>query len=76
MARRGITVRTGIIEPGRLARSEPRRCHIVVVLTTTMSHRRGSAARFAGAGVPRVAAGADRGLGGRGHVGVGLLPPS
>jgi len=29
--------RTGIIESGHVARREPRRCHIVVVLTTAMS---------------------------------------
>jgi len=33
------------------ARRDPRRCHIVVALTTAMSHRRGSAARAAGAAV-------------------------
>src|SRR5256886_2715027 len=43
-ARAGIAVHTGITEPGRPARLEPRRCHIVVHLTTTMSHHRGSAA--------------------------------
>jgi predicted regulator of Ras-like GTPase activity (Roadblock/LC7/MglB family) len=31
--------------------TEPRRCHIAVVRTTTESHRRGSAARCAGAAV-------------------------
>ena len=36
------TVRTSIIEPGRMARREPRQCHIAVVGTTTESHRRGS----------------------------------
>jgi len=29
-------------------RAEPRRCHIVVVLTTTMSHRRGCAGPITG----------------------------
>jgi hypothetical protein len=43
-ARRRIGVRTGIIEPTRPARREPPRCHIVAVLTASMSHRCGSAA--------------------------------
>jgi hypothetical protein len=30
-ARTGIAARTGTIEPGRMPRSEPGRCHIVVV---------------------------------------------
>ena len=43
---------------GYLARREPSRCHIVAVLTASMSHRCGSSARTAGAAVTRVAAGA------------------
>jgi hypothetical protein len=31
-----IAERTGIIDPARPARKEPRQCHIAVVLTTTM----------------------------------------
>jgi len=44
-------VHTGIIEPGTRPGHKPRRCHITVVLTTTVSHRRGSAPRGAGAAV-------------------------
>jgi hypothetical protein len=32
-----------------MMRREPRECHIVVVLTTTMPHRRGPAGRVGGA---------------------------
>ena len=41
--------RTGIIEPARLD-GEPQQCHIVAVLSASMSHRCGSAARAADAG--------------------------
>jgi hypothetical protein len=55
--RTGIAVRTGIIDPARPARKEPRQCHIGVVLTTAMPHRRGLAAPTAGAVVTGVAPG-------------------
>jgi len=58
----GHAVRTGIIEPGHLAQREPRRCHIMVVLTTALSHRRGSVDRVEGAAVTGVQAGNWPGL--------------
>src|SRR6185437_136559 len=57
-----FSVHTSIIEPEYPPRREPRRCHIVVHLTTTMSHRRGSAARGAGAVVKGAPAGTWAGL--------------
>src|SRR5438034_9368917 len=45
--RTGITVHTHIIGPAP-GPGEPRRCHIVVHLTTTVSHRRGCAAPMTG----------------------------
>src|SRR5207248_8544359 len=49
--------RTGTIEPTARGRCEPRQCHIAVVRTTAVSHRRGSRARAAGATVKGVSPG-------------------
>jgi hypothetical protein len=55
--RRRIEVRTGIIKSAYPARREPQRCHIVAVLSATMSHCCGSAAWAADAGVTGVPTG-------------------
>jgi len=70
-------VHTSIIEPEYPPRREPRRCDIGVHLTTTMSHRRGSAARGAGAVVKGASAGTWAGLtGGSPGMLVGSRPPA
>jgi hypothetical protein len=66
--RTGIAVRTATIDPARPARKQPRQCHIAVVLTTAMPHRRGRRRRPAGAVVTGVAPGAGGNLRRRSHV--------